>query len=209
MVDFLGFMFFSMLEGFAVFALTFYIYRIDLKRYFWPSLVMINLIDLQNYIIREDFRLNWAAPISNLIIMIFFIALYVKIPIVWAAIMSLTGYIAFGIIQTAFFFFAPEYFEISRTHEIGWKMYVGQASSGLIGITVALLLFKLGYGFTFEFEKLRFRWEKILIIALITSFIISLGIMIIYSDFFINLLVLGIALFLFLIYSLQKDAEER
>jgi hypothetical protein len=81
MVDFLGFMFFAMLEGYAVFSLAFFTYRIDLQRYLLPSFIIINLIDLQNYLIREEFRLNWAAPLSNLIIMILFITLYVRIPI--------------------------------------------------------------------------------------------------------------------------------
>lgn len=209
MVDFLGFMFFSMLEGYAVFALTFYTFRIDLKRYFWPSLVMINLIDLQNYVIREDFRLDWVAPISNLIIMIFFITLYVRIPLIWAAIMSLTGYFAYGVIQSAFFFLPIGDFTYKEIHIHPWKVYEVQALTGCIGAGIAMTLYKFGFGFTFEFEKLRFKWERMVIIFVASLLIILLGVMVIFKDFFVNLLVFGIALFVFLVYSLKKEAEGR
>jgi hypothetical protein len=200
-------MFFAMLEGYAVFSLAFFTYRIDLQRYLLPSFIIINLIDLQNYLIREEFRLNWAAPLSNLIIMILFITLYVRIPIIWSVIMSLTGYIALGVIQTAVYYLTFGTYPGSGINLFSWKVHEAQGLSGLIGVAIALLLYKLGYGFTFEFEKLRFRWEKLFITLLIFTFIISLIIMVSYRDYFVNLFVFGIALFLFLIYSLKKEAE--
>jgi hypothetical protein len=205
MKDIFGFIFFSMFEGLAVYALSFYIFRIDLMKHINTALIMILLINIQNYVLREELSLSSIAPIINLIITVLFLAVIVKIPLIWSMVMTLTGFISFLVIQTSIIFLSFGYFSPHEPQADYWRIYEGQLLTGGIGMLVGWLIYKLGYGFTYEFEKFRLKRERIFLISLITFFLFVLGIMNIIGDVFINLLVFGVALAILLVYSFKKD----
>jgi hypothetical protein len=206
MTDFIGFMLFSMFEGIAVYALSFYIFRFDLMKHIKPVLIMILLINCQNYVLREELSLSSIAPIVNLIITVFFLAVIVRIPLVWSMVMTLTGFISFAVIQTIIIFLSFGYLSPQETQVNQWRIYEGQLWTGVVGVSVGWIIYKLGYGFTYEFMKLKFKREQILLIILITFFLIVVGFMYIIRNVFINLLVFGVVLAVFLVYSMKKDA---
>jgi hypothetical protein len=206
MKDIFGFIFFSSFEGLAAFALSFYIFRFDLMKHIKSVLIMILLINIQNYVLREELSLSSIAPIINLIITVLFLALIVKIPLIWSMVMTLTGYISFALIQTIIIFLSFGYFSPQETQDDYWRIYQGQLLTGVIGVTVGWLIYKFGYGFTYEFMKLRFKRERIFLISIITFFLFVVGIMFFFRDVFINLLVFGVILAVFLVYSIKKDA---
>jgi hypothetical protein len=205
MKDIFGFIFFSMFEGLAAYALSFYIFRFDLMKYIKPALIMILLINCQNYVLREELSLSSIAPIINLIITVLFLALIVKIPFIWSMVMTLTGFISFAVIQTSIIFLSFGYFSPQETQVDHWRIYEGQLLTGVIGVLLGWLIYKLGYGFTYEFMKLRFKRERVFLISLTIFFLFVVGVMMIFRVVFINLLVFGVILAVFLVYSIKKD----
>lgn len=205
MQDFIGFMFFSFIEGFGVLALMLYLFRINMVKFLLPLIFLNLFVDFVNYLIREEPSLSNIAPISNLLLCILFIMIVVKIPLVWSIVITLTGYMAFGAIQFTIIYFS--FISIEELKEEAWKGYVFQTISGLVGTAIGFAIYSLGYGFTFEFEKLRFKWELILIISISIIFLVTLILSFVTQSSFSILIVFAVAFVFFLIYSYRKDAE--
>jgi len=205
MGTFLGYMSFSMIEGLAVYALILSIFRFPFMKFIWPIVLIITVTNLQSFFIRDELQLTAISPIINLIITILFLAIFMRIPIIWSMVMAITGYIAFILIQTSVILFSDGYLSLSQAQEFVWKGYLIQLITGAIGIAIGWLLYKFGFGFSFEFEKLRFKRERILIISLLVGFLIALGVMMYFRAIFTNFLLFAVALFIFLSYSLRKD----
>jgi hypothetical protein len=209
MEDFLGYMLFSLCEGIAVYAFIFYIFRLNMMHYIWHVLLIVTVTNIQSYVIREELSLLPISPVINLIITILFLIIVIKIPVIWSMVMAITGYIAFVLIQSAIIFLSFGFITPSETHDHIWKTYLGQFLAGVISFTIAWFLYKRGYGFTYEFEKLRLRWERIFILSVNIAFLLALVAMMAYKVIFINLLVLGIALAVFFVYSLIKEEQAK
>ncbi len=208
MGTFLGYMIFSTFDGLAVYALILYIFRIQLMNYIWPVVLMITATNLQSFIIRDEFALTAISPIINVGLTILFLAIFIRIPIIWSVVMTITGYTAFIVLQTLLILLSDDYLSLSQLQEFVWKGYLLQSITGLSGVAIGFFLYKMGYGFSFEFEKLRIKWERIFVILLLLSCLIVLCVMMYFKQIFMNLLVFAIALFIFLSYSLRKEESE-
>ncbi len=206
MQNFIGYMFFSFIEGFAVFALMFYLFRINMMKYIKPIILVNIFINFVSFLIRKEPLLADMSPIMNLAICVLLMAQIVRIPFIWSMLTVLTGYMAFGVIQASIVFFS--FMSIEEWAEVVWKGYVFQLLSGIIGTAIGFMIYRLGYGFTFEFDKLRFKWERIFIIGLSFIFLISVIITLASKKLFVILLVFTIAFVFFLLYSYWKDADE-
>jgi len=207
--NFLGYISFSTFEGFAVFALSLFIFRYNFFRYFWPCLLMNVAINLQSYFIRNELSLTSISPILNLLIIILFLAIFIRIPILGAAIMSLTGYAAFVALQTLLVIIIENNgmnMEAIKTNS-GF-VYSIQTLSGVIGVGIGWVLYYFGYGFSYGFLKRRFKWEKAFIVGSLLVFLISLGWMMYYKAVYTNLYILSISLLVFLYYSFRKETAD-
>jgi hypothetical protein len=208
-LEFIGFMFFSSLEGFAVYALTLYLFRFDMKKYIRHVIGVIILVSFQNFVTRDLLSLATIAPIINLCITALFFITIMRLPFVWSLFMTLTGYATFSMLQTVIVFFSFGYLSIDEVQNIVFKGYILQSLTGLIGFFVPWSLYKRGFGFKYDFEKLRFKWEKFFIAGSIAIFILILAVSMYYRDVYVNLLAFAIALFIFLLYSIRKEASEK
>lgn len=209
MGEFAGYMLFSLIEGMAVFALSLYIFRFDLKKYLWPTVIVITAINLQSFVIREELSLKFISPVINIVFMLLFFTIYLRIPFLWSTLMTVTGYMAFGVIQNLFVFLSFGYLSIHEVQSTIWKGYLLQTLSGFLGFAIGWVLYQRGLGFAYEFEKLRFSWERVIIILVTIVFLIALAIMMYFKSVFTNLVVLAVSLFFFLIYSLRKEVNGR
>lgn len=203
---FLLFMLFSTIEGLSIYAVALYVFRFDFKKYFWHSLLIIEIINLQNYLTRSEMEavanIGPIAPIVNLVITALFFSTIVRIPILWSFMMTIVGFAATLVVQTlALTFFLP----IEEVKSNVFKGYLLQIMP-LIIMVIAWYLYRKGYGFTFDFEKLRFKREHILVMVLIVLFIIFLAVMMQVLNAFIGLVGFVISLVIFLIYSIRKEA---
>ncbi|GGG20878.1 hypothetical protein GCM10010916_42010 [Paenibacillus abyssi] len=206
MLNFLGFMLFSTIEGLSIFALSLYVFRFDFKRYFWHSLIIIEIINFQNYLTRAEIEsLSYIAPVINLLVSVLFFRTIVRIPILLSFIMTIVGYAGFIVIQSLLL---SVLFTIEEAQTDLLKGYIIQLLTGVIVTLIGWLLYRRGSGFTFDFERLRFKWEHALVIVSISIFIILLGLMMYILNVFANLVGFMVALTVFLYYSIRKEADE-
>lgn len=206
MQDFLGYMFFSFFEGMAVFALMLYLFRINMMEYIKPIILTDILINVVSYFIREDSMFTNLSPIMNLAICVLFMALVVRTPVIWSMLIVLTGYMAFGFLQFTIIFFS--FTSVGELQEVVWKGHIIQCISGIVGVAIGFAIYRLGYGFTFEFERLRFKWERVMLIGISLVFLATLIVTFVTISTISILIVFTIAFVFFLLYSYWKDADE-
>lgn len=207
-MSFFLFMVFSMIEGIGVFALTLYIFRFNLRKYLVPVIFTILLMNLQSYAIHEDTAFSFIVPVINLIFSTLFLLTIVKVPLLWAMFVGLLGYFAGGFLQTSIIYLSLGNLSIAEVQSVPAKGYLLQTLTGFIGTYVGWILYKFGIGFSFEFEKLRLKWEKYIIIILISSLIVLLGAMMYFKNAVINLLAFMISMLVFLYFSMRRESQE-
>jgi len=88
------------------------------------------------------------------------------------------------------------------------KGYTIQLLTGLLGYFIGWSLYRRGLGFAFDFERLRFKWEHMLVIVLIVLFILFLTLMMYSLNVFGSLVGFLVSLLIFLYYSIKKETSE-
>lgn len=201
-----GFMFFSTLETISAYYLMMALFRFKAQDYIWEALFVVLLINLQSYVLRNEFSLAYLVPIIAILILTFLFAVIVKIPLIWSLITTILGYAIFAFIQTglAILLFGSIAGAMSTTS----NGYLLQFASGVITLLLSTFLYKIGWGFKFDFERLRFKFEDILVIILIVVFLFSISIILYYNQIFINILFFVSTVVFLLYYAVRKEIGE-
>ncbi|MBW4081856.1 hypothetical protein [Paenibacillus sp. S150] len=196
-------MIFSTIEGVGMFAMMLSFFRLKATDYIWPALSAILLMNLQSYVLRDDFSLPILVPIINAFLFIILLAAVVKIPVVWAGIVTVSGYLAFAFIQTMLVLIV--FGSLSNAQSSAFNMFSGQAMSGLISTAVAWLLYKFGIGFMFDFERLRLRWEGAFVVTLSLAAIMLFSFIVYKNDIRLYAIFLPASLVILLYYAVRKE----
>jgi hypothetical protein len=199
-------MLFSTLEGIGLLALMLALFRFKITQFIWPALFTILIMNLQSYIMRNELSLAYLAPVVNIVIFIFFIATVVKEPLVGSALITITGYLAYALLQTAL---VPILIgSIRQVQDSLTNGYILQSGSFLLDVLLAWILYRYGKGFSFDFEKFRLKKENVIVVFLIVGTLIAFGIILFKNDILINGLFFTVALLLFLYYAVIKERSE-
>lgn len=195
---------FATLEGLAVYALMLYIFRFRLKDYIWQSLIIITLMNIQSYYISENTDLSFISPIINIVFMILFMKCIARLPIVGALVSAVIGYLVFGLIQWGVVYGIHGSLDgINDDDSVRWKV---QLLTGVIGLIVSQLLYKFGIGFTNDFERFKFPFERQLVLVISVLFGVAFA-AIMYSE---NLTLAGVffvvSMGIFLYYAIRKES---
>ncbi|MNJ44190.1 hypothetical protein D3C77_392320 [compost metagenome] len=201
-----AFMAFSTIEGLGIFALMMTIFKINPLHYSWQALFVILLMSLQSYLLRSELPLYYLVPIINIMLFIFFVATVVKEPLVGAAVITLTGYTAFSLLQTMIVKFVFD--SIIESQTILVYGYALQTSSAVTTGLVAWLLYKLGIGFTWSFERVRFKREDLIVSSAIFVVLIFFTIILYRNEIWSNILFFSITLSFFLYYAVRKEKKD-
>lgn len=145
----------------------------------------------------------YIVPAVNILLFIFLLTIVIKIPVIWSAIISITGYMAFTIIQVSLILLSFD--SISEAKSSFFYIYWTQTMSSLLCIALAWLLYKFGIGFTFDFEKLRIRWEGVLVGGMILLFLLLLSFFMYKNEMLWYVLFFPSALIFLLYYSVRKE----
>lgn len=201
-----AFMVFSTIEGLGIFALMMTIFKINPFHYFWQALFVVLLMSLQSYLLRSELSLYYLAPITNIMLFIFFVATVVKEPLVGSAIITFIGYTAFSLLQTMIVTIVFDSIIESQTVLI--YGYALQTSSAITIGLVAWLLYKLGIGFTWSFERVRFKREDLIVSSAIFVVLIFFTIILYRNEIWSNILFFSITLSFFLFYAVRKEKKD-
>lgn len=198
-----GFMFFSTIEGVGIFTMMMSFFRLKATDYLWQALFIVLMMNLQSYVMRNDFSLAYLVPIINIFLLVLLLVTVVKISLIWATIITISGYLAFAFIQMLLVI--TVFGSIENATSTLFNGYSVQTMSGMLSIALAWFLYKFGIGFMFDFERLRLRWEGTLVVLLIVLALFLFSFIVYKNEVKLYFVFLPVALFFLLYYAIRKE----
>jgi len=169
----IGFIFFSMLEGLGLYAMMLAVFRFNPWKHVKLFSLILSVMVLQSLFLRETQNVEFLVPVINILLFTFFIRSVMKEPVIWSLIMTIGGYVGYGLIQWGVIEVAFGSVQVAQsTHLNG---YIVQSATAVIQIVITLVLLKYRIGFTFDMEELRIRHERVIVMALIILSIVGLA----------------------------------
>ncbi|MNO32631.1 hypothetical protein D3C76_226270 [compost metagenome] len=200
-----GFIFFSVIETFALYFLIMCMFRFRFREHLWQALALSLLINLQSFILRKDFDLGNLMPLVTIFFFILFFTIFVRMPLVLSLIATVSGYVVFGVVQCilAIIFFGS----LDAVGDSLSNGYVLQLATGTVIIPSSWVFYRMGYGFTFDLSRLRFKFEDIMVTLLISLFLISITSILYFNQLYVVTIFFLATSAYMLYYSLRKDRE--
>lgn len=204
------FMVFALFESLGFFALTFALYRLKLEEYWLPILVISIVMQLVNFYMRVEANLAFLGPIVLLLFIIMFMISVVKIPIFWAIVVSVTGILAFTVLQGLFALLAVgiNFLSSDKILYSGWQANILQVLTGLLAYVIGRYLYRRGLGFAFMFDKFQFHLKTIGIVIMLLSMTTVLGAIFYINNLYTVLAALLVGLSFFLYYAQRKEKTD-
>ncbi len=161
------------------------------------------LINLQSFVMRNEIDMSYLAPLITVIIFIFFYSAIVKLPLMWSALCTILGYTLYALIQV--FYVYTLFGSIESAQSSIADGYILQTITATTGILGSWILYKLGLGFAFDFDKLRFKSEHVLLISLIIIVLFLMAILFYFNQMWLLLIFFGITFVILLYYSIRTE----
>lgn len=202
----IGYLFFSSIETFAYFILLLCIFRFNPKLYIMESATVSLVVSFLSYFLREEMGIKSFFPIIALFVFIFFTKIVLKASFIWSIIISVISYFIFFLIQTGLLLLLTitGIISLDVAQNASIDQFVGQLITAILLIVPSYFLFNKGFGYSREFDTLKFKGETIL------SIFIGAGSMLLLGYFFLNknlihaFLTLCILAIVFIVFYLRK-----
>ncbi|WP_342414573.1 hypothetical protein NST83_13435 [Paenibacillus sp. FSL R10-2782] len=199
------FLLFSNVETFAAFVLMLTIFRIRALDFVWPALFIGLIMNLQSLVLREETSLSFFAPTINIILFTLLITTVVRMPIIWSAIISITGTFLYTLFQAIIIVMI--FGTLTSDMETSPEGSLAQAVTSAWVLAISWLLYKFKIGFTADYESLRFRWEHVLVVILIIGVLAASTFMFYVNNFPLSILFIALASGMFLYYALKTERD--
>lgn len=199
------FMVFSNLEAFAWCALCMSIFRFKTSEYVWQILIVVTLMNLQSFILRNELSLSYLVPIINILFVTLLFSTVVKVSLLGSLTIASAGLVVFAFVQSviAVMLFGS----ISVVDASAANGYILQSTTALIGLPLSWALYRYGYGFSYDFEKFRLKYERALIVIMIGIFMVSVAVVLYLNQIWTVIILLAISLLFFLRYAIAKERD--
>lgn len=212
------FMFSQTIYNIGSFIIMSALFQLRIRRYLKTITVVAFFNSLINYLVYFNTEASLApvVPLISVLLIFLYLTAVVKIPSIWAlAVTALGGLIGPLVLQLTISFSSFGFFTPSELKAHIWRNYALDTTSGVVYVLIALFLSIKGWGFTFDFEKIRFKWERYIVIgiSICATFCLPLAIIFSYYDSIsLSLTFLSISsfiVFVFLLsYSFKKENDE-
>ncbi|MGO4375437.1 hypothetical protein AB4Z21_32740 [Paenibacillus sp. MCAF20] len=206
MNDHIGFILFSMIEGLGIYAMMLSIFRFNPWRYFNNFMLVLPIMVLQSLFLREIPELVYLVPVISILLFVFFLRAVLKIPIVWSTMITLGGYVGYGLIQWAIIEIGFGSVEAAQSGDVNG--YIVQTATAAVQLVITYLLLKYRIGFTFsmdDYDKLRLKYERVIVIILIVISIVGLALVAVTVKA-IPIVIVSFVIFLY--FMVRKEKEE-
>ncbi|MGG4504056.1 hypothetical protein [Paenibacillus polymyxa] len=200
------FLLFSTAEAMAAFFLMTAIFRLKGIDHAWQALFVSLIMNLQSYMIREETSLSYLAPIVNILLFTFLLATVVKVPILWSSIISIAGVFLYGAVQAILL--VTVFKGDSTNLQNSSQGALLQALTSALVFLLSWFLYRFRIGFTFDFEKLRMKWEHTIVAILIVMSLAAAAFVMYAADLGLIIIYFALAAGMFLYYALKKEREE-
>lgn len=203
LLEAIRFILFSSLEAFAAFSLMLAIFRLKLFDFVWSPAFVFLIMSLVSYLLRAEMHLSYLVPALSVIVFLLILITIVKIPVIWSAIISAVGMGMYMTIQALVILMIFGSFTPDMQYSGTGTLIQLITSIIVLGIVFILQLFK--FGFIADFEKLRFKFEHIIIIVFIFIALIGACYLMYFNNLYYIMLFFAILASVFIYYSFKKE----
>jgi hypothetical protein len=182
--DVLLFLFFSSLEWLALIVLTFAIFKFQLPGYWGRLLLSSFMLSLLSHTILITLDLVAYGPLIQMPILFFYFWQIFRIPIFYAGLMVVNGYLLYSLIQAVILVvYQIIGFTIAPNEPTA---FIAQTITAGITFLMAWLLIRTNWGFTFvpDTDRVKMQWNKRNIRLLVMSIVGYVALSIYYISFF-------------------------
>ncbi|TNJ63241.1 hypothetical protein FE784_26630 [Paenibacillus hemerocallicola] len=141
------FLIISMWEWFALIMLAFALYRFEIRYYVGQLVFSSFLLALFSYMVFNVFDLKIFATLIQPIVVFLFFWLLFKIPIFYAGLVVVNGYLAYCLVTSVIFYFIKQFGFVSIPSTP--TSFATQSIAGLIVLFLARAVVKYRLGFSF------------------------------------------------------------
>ena len=168
-LEVLTFLFFSALEWLSLIVLTFAIFKFQLPGYWGRLLLSSFMLSLLSYMILIALELSMYGPSIQMPIVFLYFWQIFRIPIFYAGLMVVNGYMLYTIIQ-AVILFVFQFTGMLVTLE-NHQVILVQSITAFIAFFLAWVLIRTNWGFTFvpDTDRVKMNWNKLNIRLLLMS----------------------------------------
>lgn len=197
---------FSSIESLALITLVITIYRFKLKDCFWPAMLVTLVMSIQSLLLREEALAN-LVPFVNVFLITLLLVTILEVPIQWAFFVSLGGYVASVLLQGLIVEVSFGIFSLKEIKHDPPRGYIFQSVYAACAYLLSKFLYSRGIGFSFNFNKKRFKWERAIVVSTIIVSFCLFGITLYAQEVLLDLAVLSVALTFFLYISVRKEVN--
>ncbi|MDA1977128.1 hypothetical protein PDL67_11360 [Bacillus cereus] len=156
--------------GIGNYAIMCSLFRLRFHRHIIIISVISFLTSVINYSIyfnKQHDGLGYLVPIIGMVISFLYLAAVEKVPVIWSLIVTVAGGVIIPLlIQIAIIYFSFGFFSPAELKSHIWRNYAMDITSGFVYGTLAFILYSQDWNFNFDFEKIRFKKEKHLVIGI-------------------------------------------
>jgi hypothetical protein len=146
-MDVIIFLFFSMLEWFALILLTFALFRLEIRDHIGQLIFASFLLSLFSYMLFIVLDLTLFATLIQPIVVFLVFWLLLKIPVFYAGLLVVNGYLAY-VLVTSFIYLSIDYLGV-ETYPGTPISYITQLITGIIVFILTWIIHKLRLGYSF------------------------------------------------------------
>jgi hypothetical protein len=209
-MDFLWYVVFSTIEAVSVLFMMFCLFRFGFRPYLKEIGIASILFSIVSYALRVELSLESYVLVITVIAYAFFAFTIVKAPPFWSVIMSVITFTAYFAIQTVLLYLliAAGLVTLENVQNYEWDAYLLQVITAIVQISLSQYLFKKGVGFSFSFDKFRWRSENAFMFGFVCIAFVILLVMFMLKTVFYGAIV-GAFLLTFLLYlGIRKERAE-
>ncbi|ETT45256.1 hypothetical protein C162_22008 [Paenibacillus sp. FSL R7-269] len=201
----LGFMFFSMIETFALYFLIMCMFRFKWRRFAWQALTLSFVINTISFFLRDDYHLGNYMPVVTIFFFFAFFKVVMRLPMIFSLIITVAGYVTFGIVQVILAILLLG--SIDAVKDSLTNGYVLQFATAAVIIPGVWLLYRMGYGSTFGVAQLRFRFEDVTAVAMIILVLSSITAVLYDNQLYVITVFFAASSYYFVRYAIKKEKQ--
>lgn len=200
-----GFMFFSIIETYALYFLIMCLFRFKWQEFAWQALGLTFVINLISYFLRDDYHLGNYMPVVTIFFFFAFFKVVMRLPMLFSLIITVAGYVTFGIVQCVLAIVMLG--SIDAVNDSLSNGYALQFATAAVIIPGTWLFYRMGYGSTFVIAQLRFKFEDIMAIAMIVLVLSSITAVLYDNQLYVITIFFAATSVYFVFYAIRKEQQ--
>ncbi|MFC5703224.1 hypothetical protein ACFPVX_18200 [Cohnella faecalis] len=198
----------STVESCAFFIVMLFLFRFHSFQYIRSIFATSVLFSFLSYSLRVDLGFNNFFPLVTILVFAVYAFYILKIPLFWAVAMSLVSTITSFALETLMLllYFIPGVGTLGDISSTSSRIF--QVLYAIIVIPLSYFMYRRGIGFAFNFDKLKWRAENLVVFIIVIILVIAMFITFIQKNVFYAIVFALITTAFLLYLSFKKERDD-